>query len=126
MILFIDTTRGFEIEVELYKNNGVRYAVKLAPVQRSEAEELLPAIDEILRENNRDVFGIIVMNGADARFSAIRSGVAAANALGFAWGMPVIMLQEKGNIGAAIQSLSAKLEFDKPVIPIYSKEPNMI
>ena len=124
MILFIDTTRGTEIEIALYEASGVQYAVKLIPVHRRESEELLPAINDILENNAKKVSGIIVMNGRDSRFSATRSGVAAANALGFAWGVSVMGILKNGDFGSAVKTLSAKPEFDKPVIPIYSKEPN--
>lgn len=124
MILFIDTTRDTEIELALYDVNGLECALQKIPVHENEFEELLPAIDAMLKKNSAEISGIIVVKGPRGRFSAIRSGVAAANALGFALAAPVVGIENGEDVEVAIRARPWKRGFGKPVIPIYSKEPN--
>jgi len=100
MILYINTANNQEIEICLKNGEEVLLSKKIA-VERTQAEKLLGLIDEILRRNPlrgdsggtkkiklSDIESIEVQN-AGSSFTSLRVGVATANALGYALGIPV-------------------------------------
>jgi len=83
-----------------------------------QAEKLLPSIDKLLKNNNFKLSDIklIKVNDKGESFSALRIGIATANALGFAFGIPVT------NLKGESEEISNKFSLVKPK---YSKKPNI-
>lgn len=126
MFLYIDTTQEENLAVGLYTKGGRQHGLKTVHISRVESEVLLPTIDAVLKQSNlKKPEGIIVVCGREGRFSAIRTGVVCANALGFGWNVPVIGIQQGGAVDKAIEEIRNESVFSKPVIPVYSKEPNI-
>lgn len=116
MIISIDTSDNQNIFVALKKGNEVIKRIS-CEARFSQAEKLLSQIQSLLLENNitqADIVKIMVANQGEG-FTSLRIAVATANALGFAWGIPVVD-QENSNI---------KKNGLKLVIPKYKKEPNI-
>jgi tRNA threonylcarbamoyladenosine biosynthesis protein TsaB len=91
MILYINTTENSFIEVALKNGDEVLILEKIA-VDRTQAEKLLPAVESILKKKKlklKNIKGIEVENRGGS-FTSLRIGVATANALGFALGVPVV------------------------------------
>ena len=83
-----------------------------------QAEKLLPSIDKLLKNNNfklSDIENIKVNDKGDS-FSALRIGIATANALGFALGVPVASLKGQN------EEINKKFSLVKPK---YNKKPNI-
>jgi Inactive homolog of metal-dependent proteases, putative molecular chaperone len=106
MILYLNTANNQELEICLKNGEEVLLSQKIA-VERTQAEKLLGLIDEILRRNPlrgdsggtkkiklSDIESIEVQNTGSS-FTSLRVGVATANALGYALGIPV-----RGSVGA--------------------------
>ncbi|MFH1712773.1 MAG: hypothetical protein ABH896_01105 [Candidatus Jacksonbacteria bacterium] len=127
MTLYINTTLENKLEVALYDQKGQKSFFLSKEVNRDESEKLLKTIDEAVRSNGgKDVVkGIIVIKGPRGRFSAIRTGVVCANALGFAWDIPVLGIRQGENVKIALQRISKFKNFTKPAMPVYEKEPNL-
>jgi hypothetical protein len=129
MILYINTTLGAKLEIALYDKDGQKIAFLVNKVQRNESEKLLRVIDKLLGDKtltwsdkltrSESIKGIIVIKGPKGRFSAIRAGVICANALGFAWNVPVIGIESTGDIKGAIKKINKAKTFKKPVMPVY-------
>jgi len=134
MILFINTANNQEIEICLKNGEEVLLSQKIA-VERTQAEKLLGLIDETLRHTPRvtsqnpprprgaatppkrgiklsDIESIEVQN-VGSSFTSLRVGVATANALGFALGIPV-----RGSVGGFKNVAGIDI-----VEPIYDREP---
>lgn len=90
MILKIDTTKREEVVIELIdQKSGLKD--KLVQTQKLGSQVLLPMIAKILKKNKirlADLTGVQV-NVGPGSFTGTRVGVAVANALGFALGIPV-------------------------------------
>ena len=84
-----------------------------------QAEKLLPSIDKLLKNNNFKLSDIknIKVNDKGESFSALRIGIATANALGYALNIPVTNLKGK----------SEKIKNNKfsLVKPEYNRKPNI-
>jgi len=104
MILKIDTTIAQEVTVELVDLKSGKKD-QLIQTQKLGSQVLLPMIVKILKKNKADFSDLtaVEVNVGPGSFTGTRVGVAVANALGFALGIPVN--GQKGNI----------------VIPIYEK-----
>jgi len=90
---------------------------KVFEAKYAQAEKLLPIINEMLDENKlfaSELEKIIVQDEGEG-FSALRVGVITANALGFAFNVPV-----ESTSGASIQQKNFSI-----IAPIYNKEPNI-
>jgi tRNA threonylcarbamoyladenosine biosynthesis protein TsaB len=90
MILTIDTTDNVNIKIYLEGEKG-DFCIE-RPAARSQGERLLPAIDDLLKRSKskiQDIEGVQVANDGGS-FTSLRIGVATANALAFALGVPVV------------------------------------
>lgn len=116
MILYINTASQKDIEIGL-KSDGVFVAKNKFEAERSQAEKLLPEIEKILQKNKlklADVEGVEVENTGGS-FTSLRIGVATANALAYALGVPVVGLAGSTKKGE---------KFDV-VEPVYDREPDI-
>jgi tRNA threonylcarbamoyladenosine biosynthesis protein TsaB len=116
MILSIDTTNSQEMEICLKQGKDVLLSQKVA-VERTQAEKLLPAIEKILQKKKMKIKDLesIEVNNSGGSFTSLRIGVATANALGFALGIPVV-----GTAGSA-----KKVGEISIVEPAYDREPDI-
>ncbi len=88
--LLIDTTNFEKLKVALIDQNG-KAVVQLERDTEKISETLLPEIEKLLRKqkvNLADISAILV-NPRAGGFSSTRTGVATANALAYALGIPV-------------------------------------
>lgn len=111
MTLLIDTTDREKVILALVGGEK-----KIARVEKSVpelSERLLPEIDKLLRRHKIKLVNLemIAVNPGPGGFSTTRTGVATANALGYALGIPVAEWPN-GIIR-------------KVVLPKYDKEPNI-
>jgi hypothetical protein len=116
MILLINTVGQSDVEVGI-KVEGKIVAQSQMIANRAQAEKLLPEIEKLLGKNKFKLQDIqeIEVNNSGGSFTSLRIGVATANALGFALGVPV-----KGTSG------SAKKVGDISVVePVYDREPDI-
>jgi len=116
MILTINTTENSRLEIGL--RQGKHGLVLLEqPANRDQAENLLPMIKDMLDKQKvklSDLKKIIVSNGQGS-FTTLRIGIATANALGYALGIPVE--DDKGK--------SKKVKGISVVIPKYYAKPDI-
>ncbi len=111
MKLYISTASHTTIILELRSGKAVVVRKECEAAHR-QAEKLLPEIEAMLKKtkhNIKDIKQIIVENKGEG-FTALRIGVATANALSYALGVAV-STPEKGRATLAI--------------PEYSKEPTI-
>jgi tRNA threonylcarbamoyl adenosine modification protein YeaZ len=66
-----------------------RLAARHELVGRGHAERLVPMIGEVLADATLSRAGLILVDCGPGSFTGIRVGLAAARALGYAWGVPV-------------------------------------
>ena len=102
---------------------GLRSVVITKKIWRAkthQSEELLPAIDELLRKNKVGLknLGQIIVNIGPGSFTGTRVGVATANALSFALKIPVVGIKGKN------KSLE-KITPSGYVAPFYNQKPNI-
>ena len=122
MLLFIDVTDPKINSLALVTLNETKWLRFLGD---HTSENLIPQIKKILIKNKRnlkDIEKIAVVVGPGP-FSKIRTGVAVANALGFALNIESIAL-ERSRIPHKLQDLLKK-PGEKFVKPVYDKEPNI-
>lgn len=135
MILLISTESNKRFSVALATKDAVQVVIMVKePFQQS--EQLLQSIDTLRDDARPDA--IVVVNGP-GDFSALRIGVSTANALAYAWDIPVagVMLHdswlEKSDDDklalilkqglVALEDLSVRK--DTFVLPDYKREPNI-
>ena len=114
MIIFINTLDKKEMEIRL-SQGGKTLASQKIPAERAQAEKLLLAVSAILKKAKlklKDIEAIEVENSGGS-FTSLRIGVATANALGFALGVPV-----KGMVGGIKNVAGIDI-----VEPVYDREP---
>ncbi len=116
MILSINTIGQPGIEIGLKEADKFIAQKKIEP-GRVQAEKLLAAVEAVLKMKKiklKDIEAIEVENRGGS-FTSLRIGVAVANALGFALGIPV-----KGTAGPAkmVEQISI-------VEPMYDREPDI-
>ncbi len=90
MELLIDTTDKDYLHLAL-QARGVVKAEKKIKTLHNQSEKLWPALDKLLKDNKvkkTDIKKIVVANHGGS-FTSLRIGIAAANALAFAWGIEV-------------------------------------
>ncbi|HTW96268.1 MAG TPA: tRNA (adenosine(37)-N6)-threonylcarbamoyltransferase complex dimerization subunit type 1 TsaB [Candidatus Methylomirabilis sp.] len=116
MILAIDTTDNIFIKILLKKDSGILAQEKIR-AERAQGEKLLPAIESLLQKNKfklKDIEEVEVDNSGGS-FTSLRIGVATANALGFALGVPVRGLAGQAKKVAGIDIIE----------PVYDREPDI-
>lgn len=114
MILSIDTSKNDKLKIAL-KTGKRLLAQKEIAAEYSQAELLLPEIEKMLLAEKvklSDIKKIMAANKGEG-FTALRIGIATANALGFALGVPV-------NQARLTQKNAYSI-----VKPIYNREPNI-
>lgn len=118
MILYIDTVGGKEIILRLLKGK-VQLVELIIPAERRQAEELLPGIEKLLKDNGFKLADIkkIKVNNSGGSFTSLRIGVVTANALAFALDVP-IEGQEKSDLRK-----KGKVQF---VAPRYNQDPQIV
>lgn len=109
MILHIDTTQREELIIQIVNESGEVIAEHKSNQGFNHAQNLLPAINDLLQKNSKSVkdLAAITVNPGPGSFTGTRVGVAVANALSFALNIPVNDLP----VGQAR--------------PVYDREPNI-
>lgn len=97
MLLVIET--AFALSVALLDDDRV-VAEEHREVGRGHAEALMPAVAAVVGSDHARVTGIVVDIGPGS-FTGLRIGIAAARALGLAWGVPVTGVGSLALIAAA-------------------------
>jgi tRNA threonylcarbamoyladenosine biosynthesis protein TsaB len=113
MQLYIDTTKNKSIYLAVKKDKEIIADIDFES-EYSQAENLLPAIDKILKKAKielADLAGIEVANCGEG-FTALRIGIITANTLGYALNIPVNGVVDSEHGFSIIK-------------PEYSKEPNI-
>jgi len=145
MILYIDTSDAEKMTIALGKNGKV-VAKRSLKAKYKQAEKLLPAIDILLKKFNvqktLDIRGIAVVKGPGP-FTALRIGVATANALAYAINKEQgtsnkttkrkisvvgISKDEYKDLDELMQKIEDKMKKAKKgsiIEPEYGKEPNI-
>lgn len=116
MTLIIDTSLPDIIEVKLENDKGI-FSKKIKAV-RAQAEKLLPAIDDILKQHDysyKDI-ELIKVESEGNSFTSLRIGVLTANALAYALHIPVVALNG---------DKAFKFVGGVSVSPKYQSEPNI-
>ncbi|MFW5888318.1 MAG: hypothetical protein ACOCVY_01235 [Patescibacteria group bacterium] len=120
MDLYINSIKNncTEIEVKLIRERKV-VSGKSREAQCRQSENLLPLIQEVLSESGASVKDIkqIEVENSGGTFTSVRIGVTVANALGYAWRVPVK--------GSGSQEMEKKLNGITITRPVYDKEPNI-
>ncbi|MCX6811307.1 MAG: tRNA (adenosine(37)-N6)-threonylcarbamoyltransferase complex dimerization subunit type 1 TsaB [Candidatus Berkelbacteria bacterium] len=135
-ILTIDTTNPEKTAILLAENLGNKYKMitrKTWKAKTHQSEELLPAIDKLLRRKKvkTETLGLIIVCVGPGSFTGIRVGVATANAMAFALEIPVIGIKAKNKdiekIAREGFALFKKGKTRKGIIakPFYDKKPNI-
>ncbi len=121
-ILFIDTT-GNAVVIKLFDIAGVEVASKTNDVGLDLHEHLLQLVETFLRAHGgfKALVGVAVVPGP-GRFTAVRLGVVAANAIGLAQNIPVRAVTAGEDITI---NKFAKRKKQLPVVPIYGAEPSI-
>jgi len=98
-----------------------------------QSELALKTIDQLFQKhkiNRRKLKEIIVISGP-GDFSAVRIGISIANALAYAWNVPVKGVELKKQYRAEeskikdVLKMSEKVKAEKLVKPVYISEPNI-
>lgn len=117
MYLIINTAQNNTISLSL-KDGDIVIDEIVVESHLTQAERLLPLIDELLVKNKvklTDIEKIGVANRGEG-FTSLRIGVITANTLGYALGVPVFSISE--------DEIPSKNNFNV-IQPIYSREPNI-
>lgn len=130
MILYINTTDTEKVEIGLYEGKKL-VKNKAFKAKYRQSEKLLPEIDKLLKsakKKPKDIHGIAVVKGPGP-FTALRIGVATANALGYALGVPVVGIKKESNSHASFVETLRKWNGSwtpkRAVEPVYGREPNI-
>lgn len=135
MILLIHTLRREGVELALGQKGKLIRQLR-QPVRQARTEVLTPAVDQLLKQAKvrlSELTGVVVATGPGG-FSAVRSGVVVANALGLALGIPVAGVEGEF---AGVQDMFSSDRFSralqtlkrtrKPIFarPSYGAEPHI-
>jgi hypothetical protein len=135
MILLISTEKNTGFTVALATQQAVQ-VIRTVDEPFKQSELLLKTIDEVRDDQRPDA--IVVVKGP-GDFSALRIGVSTANALAYAWDLPVagVQLEDEwlsldGDARLAkilkqglIELEKLSVRKDEFVLPDYQKEPNI-
>lgn len=116
MILRIDTAAYNTITLSL-REKGREVVSCSSAVGRAQAEKLLPLVEKLLSEAGLTLSQLsgIEVAAAGQGFSSLRIGVATANALAYALGIPVVPTQ-----GRALKKKGIAV-----AAPAYEREPSI-
>ncbi|HOZ56281.1 MAG: Glycoprotease family protein [Parcubacteria group bacterium ADurb.Bin316] len=118
MILYINTIKdqADRIELKIKKNSKILVATTIK-ARAQQSEKLIPGIRRLLNDQGIDIKEIkkIEVENYGGSFTALRIGVATANALGYALCLPVF---------GAVGSKKESKDFDV-VAPLYNKNPDI-
>lgn len=126
MFLFIDTTED-EIILALFDKDKLINQIREKARYR-QSELLLIRIDAFLRKSKGSLDslkGIIVAKGPGS-FTGTRIGVTTTNALAFALSIPILGIKKEDlSLQQLIKKYRPKIRNKEPILPIYSKPPNV-
>lgn len=131
MILFINTADGEKIDLALVLGGKI-LAQKSFKAKYKQSEMLLPQIQNLLKLTKRKINSlkaILVVIGPGP-FSAIRIGLATANALAYALNLPIAgikltELNKNKDFASFIVQKANKAKFNTIIKPFYGAEPNI-
>ncbi|MBU1131560.1 tRNA (adenosine(37)-N6)-threonylcarbamoyltransferase complex dimerization subunit type 1 TsaB [Patescibacteria group bacterium] len=137
MILFINTSQTDLIQLKLIKNDEVVGQLE-SREEYKQSELLLGMIDKIIKNQRlkiKDLKLVAIVSGPGA-FSALRLGVATANALAWSLKIPIIEVKtsEAEDDETLLKALKEKVfnhqsssnnHQSSVIIPKYGKEPNI-
>lgn len=126
MYLFIDTTDPIKSKIGLINPDG-SFADKIEWTGfQNQSEELLSNIDDLLLNHSLTLAGIekIVVITGPGSYTGLRVGVASANALAFASGLPIIGLKESEWHSGDLKILLSSENTD-PAKAYYLKPPHI-
>lgn len=123
MMLFLDTSDSER--TALYLLDKDFFKVEIIPSRRTQAEKIHSEIKKFIKKyrvplKRLDRVGVVVGPG---HFSRVRTGVATANALGFALNLPTVGVKKLGtnlNFPAILKEKGQKM-----VDVYYEKDPNI-
>ncbi|MDP4001014.1 MAG: tRNA (adenosine(37)-N6)-threonylcarbamoyltransferase complex dimerization subunit type 1 TsaB [bacterium] len=124
MVLFIDTTDFESVRIALVQEENI--LEKSWQVEKRVSETLLKKIKELFKRKKvkfQDLKKIVTVKGPGS-FSRTRTGVVAANALGFALDIPIVGLKKDEIPQNLVKLLHLKGE-KTSVKPFYSKPANI-
>ncbi len=132
MILVINTHAGDRVMVALVSPQGEIIRKKDRATPQRQATTLLPSIDTLLKQNKQtlnDVRGIAVVQGPGG-FTAVRIGVATANALSYALQIPAVGIStkeytESSELAAIAARKLARRKQPQVITPLYDRPPNI-
>ncbi|OQA03740.1 MAG: tRNA threonylcarbamoyladenosine biosynthesis protein TsaB [bacterium ADurb.Bin400] len=129
MILYIDTTKT-ETRLALYSGNQSLIDEHTKEMKFSQSEELLPAIDQLLRRNHtsKDKLRALIVNQGPGSYTGVRVGVTTANLLAFGLNIPVLPVSgdiDIDNLATQVIELPETGSFSEPVMPIYLRSPHI-
>lgn len=117
MILKIDTSDNENMRLVL--DGGDRSWDSIVSARKSQSEKLLPAIDDILKKAKKKIKDLkgVVVESEGGSFTSLRIGVATANALAFALGIPVSDSTGKGLSKNGLMVVEPKYSSDPDIGP---------
>ncbi len=122
MILYIDTTKGDQVEITIKQGSRVVTEKKFT-AKYKQAERLLPEIKKLLKSRKLSLSKIkkIKVINQGGGFTALRIGVVTANALGYALAIPVTG-DKRGE--RVFKDIKNNHQYNI-IIPSYSSEPKI-
>ncbi len=131
MILFINTADGTEINLAIVSGNKILVKKRVAAKYR-QSELLLAEIKKIilsLKKKPNNLKAIVVVSGPGP-FSALRIGIATANALTYSLDLPIVGLKQAEisktkDLGVLISNSAKKAKRNYIVRPFYGAKPNI-
>lgn len=127
MYLYLDTTERDSFRVALV-DKGIVLKNKTVLSVRQHSEKLLKTINGLLQHHpnpsskRRGLQGIAVVKGPGS-FTSLRVGISTANALAYAWGVPVAGVNPNYSLNK-IEALFKK-KHPKIVLPKYGSAPHI-
>ena len=121
MILSINTVKENSEKIEIILlDNKKQVSRKIVSAKAKQAEKLIPAIDALLKKEKISLKKIkkIQVENSGGSFTALRIGVATANALAYALNLSVEGTAEEENSKLSSNELGV-------IRPIYSREANI-
>lgn len=128
MFLLINTASSDKIFLAMMNSRGKINIGKTIQAKYQQSEKLLVGIDRLVGKNLKRLKGIVVIKGPGS-FTALRIGVATANTMAWALGIPIVGLrlsetEQEEMIKNGIKKLK-KIKKFKSILPEYGQEPNI-